>query len=131
MTLVSEMARVSRDLDVEPAEPGKSVGDDSAIRWVSASGDRPDVETAVFLRSKVLPIIEKAASWSELIAALEDKNFGLGIQGGRLVLFDQSNGSRICTGSFLGKPLAALVSRLGKPHVRFHSGNGACGEILR
>lgn len=129
--LVSEMARVNGDLDFEPEEPDKSVGADSPFRWVNASGERPDVETAVLLRSTVLPLIEKAESWTELITVLEDKNFGLAIQGGRLVLTEQSNGKRICTGRFLGKPLAVLVSRLGKPHVRFHSKNGGFGEILR
>lgn len=91
----------------------------------------PDFESAVILRHKLLPIFDKATTWTELIDALKIENLGLSIKGGRLILINQSDGTWVCTGRFLGNPLAALVSKLGKPHVRPHSGTKGNGEFLR
>ena len=89
------------------------------IAWKLAdSDDNPDFETGILLRSLVLPAFETAQSWRDLAEALDSLGFGLAIHHGRLTLTDCSNGTYLCTGRYLGKPLAEMARRLGKPVIR-------------
>lgn len=91
----------------------------AAVHWKpSKSCNAPDVESAILLRSLVLPAFEKATTWSALAEALESIGFGLAIDNGHLALTEADTGASICTGRFLGMPLAEMSKRLGKPVVR-------------
>ena len=122
--------KANRGYGKNATEPNGSVDKVADIGWESRQGANLDHEKAILLRSIVLPILDGAETWTALKDALEDEGFGVVIHSGRLMLTDRSSGRRICTGRFLGKPLTALVARLGKPHVRLGHGNTACGEIL-
>lgn len=99
----------------------------AAVHWKpTASCEAPDVESAILLRSLVLPAFENAASWPQLIEALDGIGFGLAIENGHLTLTEADTGASICTGRFLGMPLADMAQRLGKPVVRsLGEGHGA------
>lgn len=91
----------------------------AAVHWKpSETCDAPDVESAILLRSLVLPAFETASSWSQLVEALDSIGFGLAIKNGHLALTEADTGASICTGRFLGMPLADMSKRLGKPLVR-------------
>lgn len=93
----------------------------TAVHWkASAHSDMPDVESAILLRSLVLPAFENASSWNALVAALDSIGFGLAIEKGHLTLTEADTGASICTGRFLGKPLAEMAAKLGKPVIRAH-----------
>lgn len=91
----------------------------AAVHWKPRKTcDQPDVESAILLRSLVLPAFEHARTWKELVEALDSIGFGLAIANGHLALTEADTGARICTGRFLGMPLAQLSERMGKPVVR-------------
>ena len=96
------------------------------VSWTHGSATQnPDVESGILLRSLVLPAFETATSWRQLVDALDSIGFGLSIRQGRLSLVDGMDGHRICTGRYLGMPLAKLTERFGKPMVRSTGeGNG-------
>ncbi|WP_353473739.1 hypothetical protein PVT71_06755 [Salipiger sp. H15] len=77
-----------------------------------------DSETAALLRMVVLPQIEAAESWGDLVLRLRDKGFGLGFRAGRMILSRLESGAEICTGRSLGAPLRGLAARLGRPALR-------------
>ncbi len=77
-----------------------------------------DSETAALLRMVVLPQIEAASSWGDLVMRLGDKGFGLGFRAGRMILNRLDSGAEICTGRSLGAPLRGLAARLGRPALR-------------
>lgn len=77
-----------------------------------------DSETAALLRMVVLPQIEAASSWGDLVLRLRDKGFGLGFRAGRMILSRLDSGTEICTGRSLGAPLRGLAARLGRPALR-------------
>ncbi|WP_226625985.1 hypothetical protein [Alloyangia pacifica] len=66
----------------------------------------------------VLPQIEAASSWADLVRRLGEKGFGLGFRAGRMILNRLDSGDEICTGRSLGAPLRALAARLGRPALR-------------
>ncbi|MCA0997432.1 hypothetical protein [Alloyangia pacifica] len=78
----------------------------------------PDCETAALLRMVVLPQIEGACSWPDLVSRLRSKGFGLGFRSGRMILSRLDSGAEVCTGRSLGAPLRALALRLGRPALR-------------
>lgn len=101
------------------------------IAWKHTPSDRnPDCETGIFLRSLVLPAFENAKTWQELVAALDSVGFGLAIQKGRLTLTDCHSGEQICTGRYLGMPLADLSKKLGKPVIRASAACNGDGEFV-
>ncbi|WP_260349764.1 hypothetical protein [Alloyangia mangrovi] len=77
-----------------------------------------DSETAALLRMVVLPQIEAASSWGDLVMRLREKGFGLGFRAGRMILNRLDSGAEICTGRSLGAPLRGLAARLGRPALR-------------
>lgn len=87
-----------------------------------------DSETACLLRSFMVPAINSARDWGDLHKRLERKGFAIAFRDGRLVFKSIDNGREICTGSFLGTPLKALASRLGRPSVRAHA-DGHTGSL--
>jgi len=100
------------------------------VHWKRDGDSSPDFESAILLRSLVLPAFERAESWGALAEALESVGFGLSIKNGRLTLTDADNESSICTGQFLGNPLAELASRFGKPVIRATVFGDASGEFV-
>jgi hypothetical protein len=76
-----------------------------------------DSETAMLLRTVLLPHFERATSWGDLCARLASKGYAISFRGGHLVLEDDS-GKPICTGSMIGTPLSRLANRLGRPKLR-------------
>lgn len=125
---------MSKGIDCNDLDPDVALQPISATQSAgnhSVSDEQPDFETAVFLRARLLPIIEKASCWADLISALERERYGLAIRSGHLVLTNRRNGNSICTGRFIGTPLAELSSRFGKPRVRYLPGSCASGVFLR
>ena len=100
------------------------------VHWKRDGDATPDFESAILLRSLVLPAFDRAASWCELAEALESVGFGLSIKDGHLTLTDADQGNSICTGMFLGKPLAEMASKLGKPVIRATVFGDANGEFV-
>lgn len=100
------------------------------IHWKHVGDDHPDFESAILLRSLVLPAFENADSWWELAEALETIGFGLAIKDGHLTLIDVDQGISICSGRFLGKPLIEMAQKLGKPVIRATLSGDACGEFV-
>lgn len=99
--------------------PTKRVPAIATVHWKpAATCEAPDVESAILLRSLVLPAFENADSWGQLVEALDSIGFGLAIDKGHLALTEADTGASICTGRFLGMPLAEVSKRLGKPAVR-------------
>lgn len=95
-----------------------------AIHAMPQSSDTPsgmpgplDSETAMLLRTVLLPHFEHATSWGDLCARLESKGYELTFRSGHLVLADET-GKPVCTGSMIGSPLARLAERLGRPKLR-------------
>jgi len=116
--IVSVAKRIVTMNKVTEFTPDESQKVASLIAWKHSDTVRnPDVESAILLRSLVLPAFEAATGWHDLVDALDSIGFGLSIRGGRLSLIDGLNGERICTGRFLGMPLADLTKRFGKPVV--------------
>lgn len=76
-----------------------------------------DSETAMLLRTVLLPHFERATSWGDLCARLASKGYEITFRNGHLVLADES-GKPVCTGSMIGSPLARLAERLGRPKLR-------------
>lgn len=89
-----------------------------------------DCETAALFRAFLFPILDRSASWRSLTRNLRDKGYELALQEGRLVLLDRDSGARLCFMRALGLPLADLVARLGRPHIRPLPGPSARGVIL-
>ena len=100
------------------------------IHWLHAGDAQPDFESAILLRSLVLPAFENATSWGQLAEALESIGFGLSIKEGHLTLVDVDQGVSICSGRFLGKPLFEMSEKLGKPVIRATVSGDACGEFV-
>lgn len=100
------------------------------VHWIREGETTPDIESAILLRSLVLPAFERAESWSTLAEALESVGFGLTIKDGHLTLTDADHMTSICTGQFLGKPLVELASRFGKPVIRATVFGDASGEFV-
>ena len=99
------------------------------IRWRNGdTGNRLDCETAVLLRTYIRPVFDRVSSWTELLDELSLKGFGLGFRNGRLMLTDLSTGEKICTGRFLGVPLADLAARFGRPCVK--PTGGSSGTLI-
>lgn len=76
-----------------------------------------DSETAMLLRTVLLPHFERATSWGDLCARLASKGYEITFRNGHLVLADDT-GKPVCTGSMIGSPLARLAERLGRPKLR-------------
>ncbi len=76
-----------------------------------------DSETAMLLRTVLLPHFERATSWGDLCTRLASKGYEITFRSGHLVLADEA-GKPICTGSMIGSPLARLAQRLGRPKLR-------------
>ena len=76
-----------------------------------------DSETAMLLRTVLLPHFEHATSWGDLCARLASKGYEITFREGHLVLTDDT-GKPVCTGSMIGSPLARLADRLGRPKLR-------------
>ncbi|MDG1430466.1 MAG: hypothetical protein P8L68_07225 [Paracoccaceae bacterium] len=100
------------------------------VHWKREGESCPDFETAILLRSLVLPAFDNATSWCDLAEALESVGFGLSIMDGHLTLIDADQGVGICTGRFLGKPLVELSAKFGKPIIRATLFGDACGEFV-
>lgn len=100
------------------------------IHWKQAGDDHPDIESAILLRSLVLPAFDHANSWCELAEALATIGFGLSIKDGHLTLVDCDQGISICSGRFLGKPLVEMSQKLGKPVIRATLSGDASGEFV-
>lgn len=86
-----------------------------------------DSETAMLLRTVLLPHFERATSWGDLCARLAAKGYEITFRNGHLVLADES-GKPVCTGSMIGSPLARLAERLGRPKLRTDC-TGACATL--
>ena len=76
-----------------------------------------DSETAMLLRTVLLPHFEHATSWGDLCRRLASKGYEITFRFGHLVLADE-RGNPICTGAMIGSPLARLADRLGRPKLR-------------
>lgn len=76
-----------------------------------------DSETAMLLRTVLLPHFERATSWGDLCNRLAGKGYEITFRNGHLVLADET-GKPVCTGAMIGSPLARLAERLGRPKVR-------------
>lgn len=76
-----------------------------------------DSETAMLLRTVLLPHFERATSWGDLCARLASKGYEITFRCGHLVLADDT-GKPVCTGSMIGSPLSRLAERLGRPRLR-------------
>ncbi|SHH54051.1 hypothetical protein SAMN05443551_2357 [Marivita hallyeonensis] len=76
-----------------------------------------DSETAMLLRTVLLPHFECAQSWGDLCRRLKTKGFEITFRHGHLVLADET-GKPVCTGAMIGSPLARLALRLGRPKLR-------------
>lgn len=112
---------------IENFKPSMAV---QPICWKHQGDNYPDFESAILLRSLVLPAFENATSWGELAEALESIGFGVSIKNGHLTLVDVDQGVSICTGRFLGKPLVEMAGQLGKPVIRASIYGEACGEFV-
>ena len=76
-----------------------------------------DCETAMLLRSFLLPVIEAAESWADLSDRLGGMGYGIAFRDGRLVFRRRDTGNEVCTGQTLGAPLRDLSRRLGRPCI--------------
>lgn len=76
-----------------------------------------DSETAMLLRTVLLPHFEHATSWGDLCRRLGAKGYEITFRFGHLVLSDD-RGKPVCTGAMIGTPLARLADRLGRPKLR-------------
>ena len=76
-----------------------------------------DCETAMLLRSFLLPAIEAAENWADLSDRLGGKGYGIAFRDGRLVFRRRDTGDEVCTGQTLGAPLRDLSRRLGRPCI--------------
>ena len=76
-----------------------------------------DCETAMLLRSFLLPAIEAAGSWADLSDRLAGMGYGIAFRDGRLILRRGDTGDEVCTGHTLGAPLRDLSRRLGRPCI--------------
>jgi hypothetical protein len=76
-----------------------------------------DSETAMLLRSVLLPHFECAQSWGDLCRRLAAKGYEITFRNGHLVLTGEG-GRPVCTGAMIGSPLSALADRLGRPKLR-------------
>lgn len=76
-----------------------------------------DSETAMLLRTVLLPHFEHATSWGDLCSRLAAKGYAITFRSGHLVLEDET-GKPVCTGSMIGSPLSRLADRLGRPKLR-------------
>ena len=76
-----------------------------------------DSETAMLLRTVLLPHFECAQSWGDLCRRLHDKGYDITFRHGHLVLTDDA-GKAVCTGAMIGSPLSQLANRLGRPKLR-------------
>ncbi|MCK0151664.1 hypothetical protein MWU54_16600 [Marivita sp. S6314] len=76
-----------------------------------------DSETAMLLRTVLLPHFEHATSWGDLCKRLGAKGYEITFRFGHLVLADEQ-GKPVCTGAMIGSPLSRLADRLGRPKLR-------------
>lgn len=76
-----------------------------------------DSETAMLLRTVLLPHFECAQSWGDLCNRLQSKGYEITFRQGHLVLTNEA-GKAVCTGAMIGSPLAKLADRLGRPKLR-------------
>jgi len=84
----------------------------------SASMPQPlDSETAMLLRTVLLPHFERATSWGDLCKRLAAKGYEITFRFGHLVLVNET-GRPVCTGGMIGSPLSRLADRLGRPKLR-------------
>ncbi|MDP5216259.1 hypothetical protein Q5Y75_03435 [Ruegeria sp. 2205SS24-7] len=98
------------------------------------SGPQPavwDCETAILLRSILLPIFNRVSSWTALIDEMQARDYSLAFRGGTFSIIDDRNGQRLCGLRFLGLSMQELVARMGRPKVVVRSGRHANGELLR
>ncbi|OSQ51053.1 hypothetical protein [Marivita geojedonensis] len=86
-----------------------------------------DSETAMLLRTVLLPHFEHATSWGDLCERLASKGYEITFRSGHLVLADEE-GKPVCTGSMIGSPLSRLANRLGRPKLRSDC-NGATATL--
>lgn len=73
-----------------------------------------DCETMTLLRCFLMPIMETASDWCEMVNRFRAKGYGIGLRGDRLVVLNEA-GEAICTGSSLGMPLVSIMRRIGPP----------------
>lgn len=122
----NEPGLAARPASVTDASPAAAL----TTFWRSPDPDgRLDCETAVLLRACVLREFREAGSWAALIRALGGRGLGLAFRRGQLVLIHAESGMELCSGDFLGYPLAELVARLGRPAVRLAAATAGAGEI--
>lgn len=76
-----------------------------------------DCETAMLLRSFLLPAIEAAQTWADLSDRLARMGYGIAFRDGRLIFRRSDTGDEVCTGQTLGAPLRDLSRRLGRPCI--------------
>lgn len=77
-----------------------------------------DCETAMLLRSFLLPAIEAAQSWADLADRLGRMGYDVTFRDGRLIFRRRDTGDEVCTGHALGTPLRDLSRRLGRPCIK-------------
>ena len=88
-----------------------------------------DSETAMLLRTALLPHFERATSWGDLCDRLASRGYRITFRAGHLVLVDEAD-KPVCTGAMIGSPLSRLAARLGRPKLRSDC-SGAQAELQR
>ncbi|MDA0961504.1 MAG: hypothetical protein O2898_01100 [Proteobacteria bacterium] len=76
-----------------------------------------DCETAMLLRSFLLPVIEAAGTWADLSTRLGGMGYDIAFRHGHLIFRHSDTGDEVCTGQTLGAPLRDLSRRLGRPCI--------------
>jgi len=87
-----------------------------------------DCETAMLLRSFLVPLIDVAQDWADLQDALGSRGYDVTFREGHMVILDRSSSTALCTGRSLGRPLQSLVERFGRPCIKAHRG-GISGDL--
>ena len=76
-----------------------------------------DCETAMLLRSFLLPVIEAAGTWADLSTRLGGMGYDIAFRHGHLIFRRSDTGDEVCTDQTLGAPLRDLSRRLGRPCI--------------
>lgn len=82
--------------------------------WRQEGCQRLDFETAIQLRSLLVPEIRAADRWEDLIARLHGKGFTIKIFDGQTFLYSWPTGGRICPTELLGYSMGALEGRFNR-----------------
>ena len=105
--------------------------DPALVRRHQSGEAHMDCETAVLLRSVLLPVFARATSWPQLIDILTRKGYRLMFRQGVLCIINGTSGDRVCGLPFLGLQMPELVARFGRPCVVVRPGTVADGDLLR